>query len=70
MLGEPNLTPVMSPSKNGLLQIDPDSPKVKGKTRKLVNRIVMTLTHVSHKGRRYLQLAITLLYGRGNCIEE
>ena len=29
MLGEPNLTPEMSPSKNSLLRMDPDSPKAK-----------------------------------------
>ena len=34
MFGEPNLNPVMSPSKNVLLQIDSNSLKSKGKNKK------------------------------------
>ena len=59
MFGEPNLNPVMSPSKNVLLYTDPNSPKVKETTRKLFHSIFMLLMHLSRRGRRDLQLAMT-----------
>ena len=58
MFDEPNLTPVTSPSKKFLLNIDPDSPKAKETTRNFFHSIVMLLMHVSHGGKIDLQLAI------------
>ena len=70
MFGEPNLTPVMSPARNRLQHIDPDSPKANESKRKFFHSIVMLLRHVLHLGRRDMQLEISFLFGRANFVTE
>ena len=50
--------------------MDPDSPKAKKTRGNFFHSIVMLLMCVSHRGRRDIQLAMTLFSVRLNCVTE
>ena len=48
------LTPVTTPAKNNLINVDPNSPKVEEEKRARFHSIVMLLMYVALRGRRDL----------------